>query len=272
MSLDIIKEYKKNLSFDICSDLHIDKWDSEKIQDYFRFKKSKNKILVVAGDVSSDLDLTIKYLNDISIFYDKILFVDGNHEHTKCFPSILSRDDIYNKIKSIKNDKIIYLPKQHYLLDDTLFIGYNCWWDFDNSNRESIEEGRKYLLKRWNNMNIVNQFIENVIFKSNEEHKLLLSNLEYYKENNKINKIIIVTHTVPLKEFAIGEDDEILTRSLLQTNSRILVDGRYKKIDKWIFGHTHTQNECRKDGIHYICHPRGTPTDFNRINYDLKTI
>ena len=72
------------------------------------WKKSEAKILVVAGDVSDNLDLSIEYLNEISNFYEKILFVDGNYEHVYRYPQLYSTDDIFQKLKQNKNKKIVY--------------------------------------------------------------------------------------------------------------------------------------------------------------------
>ena len=92
-----------NFSINVISDLHIDQWDPkysikykcglvkefplnwDKIVD----KNIKNKILIVAGDVSDDLELSCNYLNHISQYYNKILFVDGNHEHVNKYPNIV---------------------------------------------------------------------------------------------------------------------------------------------------------------------------------------
>jgi len=45
---------------------------------------------------------------------------------------------------------------------------------------------------------------------------------------------------------------------------------KFKKLSKWIFGHTHTQHEGKKNGIEIICNPRGRLEDFNRENYIIK--
>ena len=75
---------------DLVSDLHIDQWDSNLPNLYpcgevknFPFQWNgivKSPYLIVAGDISDDLDLSLSYLDNISKYYKKILFVDGNHE------------------------------------------------------------------------------------------------------------------------------------------------------------------------------------------------
>ena len=80
----------------------------------------QNKILVVAGDVSDSLENTIAYLDAIKIL-SKILFVDGNHEHVNAFPNLYTCQEINEEISKLNNDKIIYLPSNPYVYNDTLF-------------------------------------------------------------------------------------------------------------------------------------------------------
>ena len=84
------------LRFDYVSDLHIDYWDDEYWPDKKDGRKhfpvswkkieSKSDILVVAGDVSDKLELSLKYLGKLREFYPIVLFIDGNHEHTYRYP------------------------------------------------------------------------------------------------------------------------------------------------------------------------------------------
>ena len=72
----------------------------------------------MAGDISDDLNESINYLNEISKYYKKILFVDGNHEHVHKYPKLYDTQYI-NKL--ITNDKIVYLPTTPYKINETLF-------------------------------------------------------------------------------------------------------------------------------------------------------
>ena len=44
-------------------------------------------IIIIAGDISDDMDMTVNWLNDISSNYETILLVDGNHEHVSHYKS-----------------------------------------------------------------------------------------------------------------------------------------------------------------------------------------
>ena len=108
----------------------------------------QNEILIVAGDVSDNLQNTIKYLDDISQYYQKILFVDGNHEHVNAYPNLYSQKEINEEIKKLDNNKIVYLPCNPYQIGKTLVIGACGWWDYNNSDPESIKTCMEYF-KEW---------------------------------------------------------------------------------------------------------------------------
>ncbi len=85
---------------DIISDLHIDHWDvtigvkypcGSRIHHPFKITPQSD-ILIVAGDISDDLELSLKYLDEVSKHYKKVLFVDGNHEHVNIYPELYSID------------------------------------------------------------------------------------------------------------------------------------------------------------------------------------
>ena len=283
-TVHILTETNTNLSLekiDLSSDLHIDQWDNTldvknpcgEVKHFpYSFKKTINRILIIAGDISDDIDLSIKYLNDQSVNYERILFVDGNHEHVSAYPNLLETEYIYNKIKELNNDKIVYLPKTHYKLGKTIFIGYCGWWDYDSNNNNSVNNALKYF-KEWipelsETTNSLS-FINNVMKNSFAQHELIKNYLEIYQNDESIDNIVVVTHTVPLKELALDESGVLETSCQLQSKAKNLI-GKYSKLTKWIFGHTHNNLSLNKDGVHFVTNPRGRPEDFNREEYLLK--
>ena len=120
---------------DIVSDLHIDQWDKTLRQDnplgsrindpldWHKVRNHDSKILVVAGDASDSIDMTIEYMNHVSSFYEHVLLVDGNHEHSEHYPQLLSEQCIHDKIIANNNSKLKYLPHSPVIIDGTAFIG-----------------------------------------------------------------------------------------------------------------------------------------------------
>ena len=272
-------EYLKNIKIDVCSDLHIDQWSNKYINKYpcgeikeypFEFKKTDSRYLIVAGDICDTLNTSLEYLNKISNYYEKIFFVDGNHEHVDIYPKLYSIKYINNLIKF--NSKLIYLSDSSYIINKTAFIGCCGWWDYNNSDKTSIEKCNNYFEKRIPNftMNDNNNFVNNVINRSLEEFEYLNKNLKKFNNDPNIKNIVIITHTLPSIEFFDNDKNKIELAT--ECNSKFENLLKYNKISHWIFGHTHTEWHKKINNIEFICNPRGRPEDYNREKYNLKQI
>ena len=267
--------------FDIVSDLHIDQWDNTigvkhscGLVKHFPYipSKTQNKVLIVAGDISDSLQNTLIYLNQISIYYEKILFVDGNHEHVNAYPNLYTQKEINEEVKKLNNDKIVYLPCNPYQIGKTLVIGACGWWDYNNSDQESINSSMEYF-KQWIpefTQKENQKFIDNVTERSREECQQLQKILEFTNKDDFIENIVIVTHCVPKNEFSSKNHEKTIVNNGFE---RLLKNNELsKKISHWIFGHIHHNIACQENGIRFISHPRGRPEDFNREIYDLFSI
>ena len=267
-------QLKYPIKIDIVSDLHIDQWSSEYEIKYpcgevaehpFIFRETDADYLIVAGDISDTLEQSVKYLNAISKYYNKIFFVDGNHEHTYSHPNIYS----LNYINSfIDNEKIVFLPKKPYRIDDTVIIGVCGWWDYNNRKSELIKENIDYFdtwiphLTEHDNITFINnscQFAE-------QECDYLEECLIKYTKDYSVRNIIVVTHTIPLKRFC---NEERMATEFNSGFERLL---KYEKISHWIFGHTHNQWNEKYKGIQFICNSRGRPEDHGIKDYSIKQL
>ena len=267
--------------FDLCSDLHIEYWDKSLNRETYAcspkqfplvLQKTDSDILVVAGDVSDDIGLSLEYLNFLSTNYKKVLFVDGNHEHITKYPNLFTEDEIAEKLKKIQNPKLVYLGSNNYYNNGTLFIGECGWWDYDT--QQSREKGMNYFegwIESLNNENSALKFMDNVSLYSYYQNKKMKQTLIESENDENINEIIIVTHTVPKKEFAVKSDLKIETTFQLQSHASDLLKVS-SKVKMWIFGHTHFEFDVNIDGVRYLSHPRGRPEDFNREKYSFKKI
>ncbi len=250
------------LRFDYVSDLHIDYWDKQFFpqQDdghhlvgehdgsrkHFptNWGKIKNKsdILVVAGDISDRLDVSLKYLEALRKYYPIILFVDGNHEHTHFYPDPLPP----SKFKVPEG--IHYLRHQDYVVGKTVFIGTCGWWDYENTFdpekvEKTVDQQKSYIKMLGKDTN--RELAKNLILKSKDEYQYIIDRLEKYSRFPEIDEIVIVTHTVPKKEFAQdpvveynGWWEKISDRQLQEYG-----------VSRWIYGHSH-------DGFHqYVAPP-----------------
>jgi len=85
------------------------------------------------------------------------------------------------------------------------------------------------------------------------------------QKRNDIDKIIVVTHTVPPKDEFCSEGYSTWTNTQLKVTEN-------SKVTHWCFGHVHQEFDVKIDNIRFICHPRGRPDDNNSSDYDIKHI
>ena len=276
------------MHIDIISDLHIEHWNTtlenkypcgEIINAPLEFTENKNRLLIVAGDISDNIDLSLEYLSNISKYYKKILFIDGNHEHILKYPSLYKQKEIEKKLEKYnKNNKLVYISSAPYVEGNTVFIGYNGWWNYKDNPYSYTKQDLEYF-KEWMphlDINDHKQFIQNVSIKSYIEYNYLKKYLEMYENHSSIKNIVIITHTIPLKEFATEQiPSGEITKDysyLLNTKLEDITNNKYSKLKYWIFGHVHSQYNEIKNNIYYICNPRGRPEDYCRIEYKPLTL
>ena len=272
----LIEQKFNNTSYDIVSDLHIDQWSykynikypcGKVVESPHYFNKSESDILIVAGDVSDDVNTTLDYLDNISKNYKRILFVDGNHEHVNKYPNLYTTHEIYSKIIKLNNNKIVYIPITPYKIGSTVFIGCCGWWNYNNNSKESISTNLSYF-NNWIDLdtNQSKAFIDNVTKQSYNDYNTLVNYLKYFSKDKSINNIIIVTHTVPKSMFCTKNSNDTEHNTLFNNITN------YDKISHWIFGHTHQKINVFNNNINFIANPRGRPEDYNRIHYDTITV
>lgn len=263
------------MKFDIVSDLHIDQWNPTykisnpcgEVKNFPLKWNSTDNILIVAGDISDDLERSCKYLNDLSNYYSTILFVDGNHEHVNNYPDLYTSEEIKNSIDKYNKKNIKYLTKETFVKDKTAFIGCCGWWDYNNLDADEIKRSLSYFdewIKKIDRQGSLD-FINNVSKKAKAQTNMLIRRLEALEEDDTIEEIVIVTHCVPLPQFT----DEGRLGTEHNNGFQKILNRNFKKLKKWIFGHTHQHFDEKIKGVHFMANARGRPEDFDRINYQI---
>lgn len=260
--------------FDYVSDLHIDYWDPKWMTLYMSSGNASDfpldwdkmnigsDILVIAGDICDKLEYSIEYMKSLLKYYKKILFVDGNHEHTYQHPHLYKRDHIAAKFKGLEN--IHYLPKEDVIIDGTAFIGLCGWWDYGCEG--DMQACYKFLQDHPQDEKI--NLAKRIVIRAREEAEKMKKKIARYQRLKEIKDIVIVTHTLPVPKYARRLETEynhffkILDPDLMNEKS---------KIKRWVFGHTHDEWVDQIYGIRMMCHPRGRPEDHNRESYDVRT-
>ena len=292
------------MNVDIISDLHIDSWNNNYKSKYitttkhmpFNFEDWQHQninttnedqstdrslnILIIAGDISDDMITSMKYLNDMHLSYDKVLLIDGNHEHAYKFPSLYSNEELIKIVDEYASEelkkKLVFLPEKDFIANDTVFIGINSWWDYRKEDKDVVEYKQKNYFVRWMahlTFDDSCNFIVNVVNKAKKHATILRDKIKKYTNHPKIKNIVITTHSVPLGSFCLDKyrDTEMNTflEDIILDDS--VMDHENKKY-YWIFGHTHSLHKDIRHNISFLANPRGRPTDMNRETYKPERI
>lgn len=248
------------MDFDLISDLHIDQWPKDKHINFHGLGTSLT--CVVAGDVSRDLKTTRDFLYRLSDSYQAVIFVDGNHEHKPSYDNIVANCEWFER-ELEKRSNITYLWDSTCVFGNTAFVGANSWWTFD------------YLEPVVSRLECIDAFCYREDFPNStavqiwdmavENSEFLGNIITDFNRLDKIEEIIVVTHTPPRKDlFDLSPDLAMADLGKLHNSSitDVLSHDIKKKVTTWCFGHYHgAAVDTKMDGIRYVSHPRGIPGD-----------
>lgn len=236
----------------IVSDLHLE-------FSYIDIDYSNVDILVLAGDIHSDIGKLKKYILNILKKYPNldIVIVAGNHESysKSVYETIEKMDRLINEEinKEIKEKRCHFLENSFVVLKGIKFIGCTLW-----SNPPKI-----YWEKIKNDINDFNRI---------KNHSLVNSvgyfekSTEYIEKNILENPegfpVVIVTHFLPsfssIDSYYIPMDElnhyyaTDLDDLILYTNPKL-----------WIHGHTHCNCDYYIGDTRVLCNPRGYSNTYN---------
>jgi predicted phosphodiesterase len=262
------------MKFDLISDLHIDFYQNfstpvNKIYDWETEKK--NDVLVIAGDCSNDPKITTLVLLEAANFYEKVLFVDGNHEHYNgksrvdhIFPQINTVDSNVGYLRGISDAcGLHYLSNSSVVIDNTTFIGTNGWYNFESGERFNMDEQ----IQNWKD---ASGDFQNIDFgtmgprrRAQIHTNWLISELRKVKTDN----VVVVTHTIPHPHGCVSDWHPFAALNGMFENTfmqQVIDSDSKKKIKTWVFGHTHFKRDFVQDDIHFVCNPFGYPHENTR--------
>ena len=266
-----------DIHFDFVSDLHIDHWDANHISqtpigqmkhfpiDWPSIKQSNT--LVIAGDISDDLETSINYLSHVAAIYSVVLFVDGNHDHIKHYPQLHLHQEIARRIAARGLTNVHYLPTADYRVGKTVFLGYCGWWDYNGSSHHTKTDQIEYFDK-WISLEAIetHHFAVNVSARAAEEATLLSERLAALEADPSVHNIVVVSHTVPINELARDVATDV--NSEFDSLAKLLPS----KVTRWIFGHNHAKQSVTHRGVTFMSNPRGRPEDYDRETYTVSTV
>lgn len=213
-------------------------------------------VLVLAGDIAnfSNFGSYFKLLEAVEI---PIVAVMGNHEF---YPDYQSQVGLYtmDQVKDLLRDTFKSKPNFHLLdnetftLGDFKFIGSTLWSGL--KLREGVETLSTDVLKAKigygiNDFHVVKDFSVNKMIEENakcEEFILSQVNSDY--------RNIVVTHFPPHRTCIHPKYAGHVLNSYFVND---MEDLKFKGIEAWLFGHTHSSFNLTVENTKLYCNPRG---------------
>lgn len=255
---------------DFISDFHVEmnlltdqlaRWKNKKIESYQWADQKKSDSLIIAGDVANNYLLTIQVIMEAKQYYDRVIFVDGNHEHYSNIGHGLTVSQTNQKFIDLaqNNPGIHYLNgKNHSIeIDGTLIIGFNGWYNFLSCQNKSRDEQHAIWKEQMNDRRYI-RFDKYPDIMAWDQAEELMAMVQEANSNDMIKDIIVVTHTVPHIKGVVppGHHWYATNGSYHNTYMERVWFGQHK-IKTWVFGHTHNFHDFDDCGIRFITNPRG---------------
>ena len=264
----------ESFKLDIISDLHIDWFRKQNnypvptidrlVNTRYSDYDTQSHTLLIAGDISDDINETAEYLFSCKQFYKNVLFVDGNHDVFGNEKELTEKTSDLNEI--LKKDKnIYYLSYRDFITDNIAFIGCNGWYDFCfTENMTSPTECEAM----WNNLPTrdkkhINWGDSSVQAIAKIQAEQLEHRIKFHKNNNK--KLVVVTHTPPHPRSITwpkrAKDQFLYTLSGAFGSNKMtnLLNTYIKDISFWFHGHNHVAQNYTYHDVRIISNPRGYP-------------
>lgn len=261
----------QELVVDYLSDLHLafyvnhqkDVYETEALRDFILkhvISKKQGNVLVIAGDICEVNSVVIRFLEEVSYYYDKVFFVAGNHEHYIFGKDqrALYKDDSIEKIRRIfealsSNDRVVFLdrnnPQNHGIYE---YNGFNIAGDTLWYESHGLLGWYSYIVESNDSRLIRSE--DKAQVRINKLHK---ESMDWY-DGLPDNLDLIITHVPPVKRMSAHHPINTCYATNLDNF----------KAKTWIYGHDHKVADFEKQGTHFVANPWG----YESRDFKVKTL
>jgi len=232
------------------SDVHVDYQDNKKWLLGLSSVDYLDDVVILAGDLTDDLQLLEECFNDISAKFSKVLFVPGNHELWVSRDRRFNSIEKYQQISELAISTGVSMTPTHF---GTLsIVPLFSWYDF------SFATPDKKLMDTWMDFRAC-------VWPDNKQPSEIT---DYFLDKNKVNlsvrneTVISFSHFLPRIDLmpiyippayhylypALGSD-------LLEEQIRVL------KPNIHVYGHSHVNRKLTLGGVQYINNAFGYPSE-----------
>ena len=265
-----------SMKFDLASDLHINHYAPFQ---WSNVTPSEADTLIIAGDMTEDLEETADFLFEAKKHYKNVCYVDGNHDHYQIRKYLNDRKSVSENEQFLSDtaakDGWTYLQSNDLIIDDTVIIGANGWYSWNTGDTRYTEVDYR---NAWKQYMSDSRLIKFDTMEPNglaeRDAKILSDKVLKYDKDDSIKNIICVTHTIPIlacltikQEKSSSDVAWNLLGASFYNHFNENINELSPKVKLWCFGHTHFDHDVTKNHTRFLCHPRGYPGEPNSSNY-----
>ena len=223
----------------LASDLYVDCYPDDQRIDWRLVRRWTGvNVLVIGGNISASPERTTLEVLAARAAFDRVIFVDGNHEHQTGLPVPDGQETL--RRFAARNDGVHYLDGAAGVrVGHTLVCGVAGWHKHQAAN--------------------------------------LARRVREAAADQAIGEIVAVTHAAPHPDGLVFPGDEAAEGGYGALESAALVpiwseclDGG--KLTVWCFGHAPQPLDFTDSGVRFVCNPRGRPGKGATIPYSVHLI
>jgi predicted phosphodiesterase len=259
-----------SLAFDLISDLHLETWPTEFDWTY----QATSPVCVVAGDVTRDPDILVRTLKHLGKCYQAVFYIDGNDEHYSQLEDLgHSYSDLHKRLRRIPN--VVYLQDNVVIVDGVAILGTNGWWGFDFDLGIDPEQASQWAQERYC---ISESATKGIARMSNTDSTYMISSVAKLQTHKEVQKIVMVTHTVPDPALIAHDIDLEGTMRFNTMGNRLMMQAMAadteNKLHTWCFGHYHGSVDQVRSGIRFVnnCRGRGDTPYAKSVYYPQRIV
>lgn len=212
-----------NIGFDVISDLNLSPEDSFDWED-----KATSLYCLVAGNISSDLQVINQTLLHLSKYYQGIFYCPGFLEYKEVNDPYTRTQALHEIVSHLGKVAILY----HHVvvLNGIAVVGANGW--YGELGTQSLYRDAMHETMR------------------NEDIIYLKHAIERLQKHGDVKRIVILSSSVPSPGLYFGEQPADI-KSQLPLSLCLMADTE-SKVTHWVFGTYQKEVDTNLDGINYV--------------------
>lgn len=235
----------------VISDIHIDiNSDYDVFGALVRYLQKNNiELLIIAGDISSNPELTIQTVAKLEQISGSIVkYVPGNHDMWNHTPDRRTNDEIYRYFCEDSH----CLSGKIYRAGDHVLLGDVAWFDYSYANpRYSKEEFDRMTFhgRTWQD-SLYNTWSKDNVGCCRHFFDMLEKQLKEYQKE----KIVFVTHMISHEAFKVPEQtgDWSYFNAFLGSKKLEELCRQYRP-QYAVCGHVHYRHNHEENGVTWLC-------------------